>query len=104
MRPERAYLRLGMANLMPERVNLRPERAYFRPVMDDLRPGMANLRLGSVNLRPGSACEAMAYEMANLKFRRAEWWPKRGNLRMRGQVRGLRFQVRPKKPIEPIKG
>ena len=44
LRPERAYLRLGMANLRPGMVNLRPERAYFRPVMADSRCGRVNFR------------------------------------------------------------
>ena len=53
MRPERVYLRLGMANLSPVRlnsrpnlrlgrVNLRPERANFRPHLPELRPKRVN--------------------------------------------------------------
>ena len=43
MRPRSDSLRLG-------RVNLRPEKAY-------LRPGIANLRLGRVNFRSKRAWE-----------------------------------------------
>ena len=65
-----------------------------------LRIGIIISRSGSVNLRPGSACEAMAYEMANLKFEKAysrtrmaivrSW---RVNLRRGKVIRGIGWQI-----------
>ena len=49
LRPERAYIRLGMAKAKPDRLNSRLGRA-------DLRLERVNLRLGRVNLRFERAC------------------------------------------------
>ena len=52
VRPERAYMRIGMANLRPGRVNSRLERAYVRLGKINLRSKRAYLKPGMADLRP----------------------------------------------------
>ena len=59
MRTEEAGLTHARADFRPvrgaRRVNLRPERAYMRLGMANSRPGSLNSRLGRANLRLGIA-------------------------------------------------